>query len=120
MTLISNLRRLYSLDTLDTRFTKSKSSSPIQAEAQPSKWRTPEFYLYYVIFIVVVPQMFKVSYDVSKSTLRVHTVLDDNADERLLKILTPITPNSSLCFHRAGYRDGKLYVQLLSCHNQKC
>jgi hypothetical protein len=66
MKLFHCLRRLYSLDTLDTRFTNSKSSSAVQAEAPPSKWRTLEFYVYYVVFIVAVPQMFKVSYDVSK------------------------------------------------------
>jgi hypothetical protein len=70
MKLFTYLWRLYSLDTLDTRFANSKSSSTIQAEASLSKWRTPEFYIYYVIFIVVVPQMFKVSYDVSKGALR--------------------------------------------------
>jgi hypothetical protein len=34
--------------------------------AQPSKWRTPEFYFYYFIFIITVPYMFWVAYDVSR------------------------------------------------------
>lgn len=34
--------------------------------AQASKWATPEFYLYYVVFIVVVPYMFWIAYDVSR------------------------------------------------------
>jgi len=34
--------------------------------AQPSKWNTLEFYVYYLVFIIIVPLMFKVVYDVSK------------------------------------------------------
>ncbi|KAH8596665.1 glycerol:H+ symporter-like protein [Bisporella sp. PMI_857] len=34
--------------------------------AQPSKWNTPEFYLYYLVFLTVVPLMFWVVYDVSR------------------------------------------------------
>ncbi|KAG9246519.1 glycerol:H+ symporter-like protein [Calycina marina] len=34
--------------------------------AQPSKWNTPEFYIYYLVFIVIVPLMFWVTYDVSR------------------------------------------------------
>jgi protein-cysteine N-palmitoyltransferase HHAT len=34
--------------------------------AQPSKWGTPEFYFYYLVFITVVPYMFWVAYDVSR------------------------------------------------------
>ncbi|KUJ24606.1 glycerol:H+ symporter-like protein [Mollisia scopiformis] len=34
--------------------------------AQPSKWKTPEFYFYYVVFIITVPYMFWVAYDVSR------------------------------------------------------
>ena len=34
--------------------------------AQPSKWKTPEFYFYYFIFIITVPYMFWVAYDVSR------------------------------------------------------
>lgn len=34
--------------------------------AQPSRWKTPEFYFYYLVFIVVVPYMFYIAYDVSR------------------------------------------------------
>ena len=34
--------------------------------AQPSRWNTPEFYFYYLVFIVVVPYMFYITYDVSR------------------------------------------------------
>ncbi|OAA54335.1 glycerol/H+ symporter [Niveomyces insectorum RCEF 264] len=59
--------------------TRSKSRSPagqsavgrpsaadISKRAEPSKWRTPEFFFYYAIFIVTVPYMFWVAYDVSR------------------------------------------------------
>ncbi|KAM0485187.1 hypothetical protein ACHAPX_001168 [Trichoderma viride] len=79
------LRKVYDLDTLDTRFTNSSSTpyqtvidargDPIEqkeaeikarSSAPPSKWRTPEFFLYYLVVIVVVPYMFWIAYDVSK------------------------------------------------------
>ncbi|KAE8450609.1 hypothetical protein EG329_005953 [Mollisiaceae sp. DMI_Dod_QoI] len=34
--------------------------------AQPSRWKTPEFYFYYFVFIITVPYMFWVAYDVSR------------------------------------------------------
>lgn len=94
MGLISWIRRVYSLDTLDTRFAvsattplkaagngspaatnsaqsaKGEASGPGKNGASPSKWNTPEFYVYYVIFLVAVPMMFRTVYDVSKGMLR--------------------------------------------------
>lgn len=81
MTVFNYVGRLYSLDTLDTRFTKSAQSSPLNNNARsisadagvdpPTKslWRTPEFYFYYVCFVVAVPLMFKAAHDVSKRIL---------------------------------------------------
>ena len=34
--------------------------------AQPSKWRTTEFYFYYFVFLTIVPYMFWIAYDVSR------------------------------------------------------
>jgi protein-cysteine N-palmitoyltransferase HHAT len=95
MTWLSYLRQVYSLETLDTRFVVSSTTPPrdvlelrsdagrgssadlkqddprkaqIKARAQPSKWNTPEYYFYYLVFIVMVPQMFKAVIDVSKCT----------------------------------------------------
>lgn len=81
------LKKVYTLDTLDTRFTSPSSvpyktviearSDPvaqreaadkIQSRAQPSKWNTPEFYLYYLVFLFAVPYMFWIAYDVSRRT----------------------------------------------------
>ncbi|RCI07976.1 hypothetical protein L249_7819, partial [Ophiocordyceps polyrhachis-furcata BCC 54312] len=79
------LRDVYDLDTLDTRFTSS-SASPYQsvidaredpavsretaekarALAQPSRWRTPEFAFYWLVFAFAVPYMFWTAYDVSR------------------------------------------------------
>ncbi|RKF81415.1 Glycerol uptake protein 1 [Golovinomyces cichoracearum] len=95
MSLFSYVRSLFQLDTLDTRFTSSSSipyktvidarknaSGPEKDHsilglgvktdysgrpiAQPSKWNTPEFYFYYVVFVAIVPCMFWVAYDVSR------------------------------------------------------
>ena len=72
------IQQLYSLDTLDTRFTatattaksgseKDARGAAIAKSASPSKWHTPEFFLYYFIHLTVVPMMFKVAMDVSRS-----------------------------------------------------
>lgn len=95
MSLFSYLRRLYSLDTLDTRFTVSstapigktssehgvevdkpaQSASVEQAKkqyqdlpigAQPSKWATPEYLFYALVVAVMLPWMFAVAINVSK------------------------------------------------------
>jgi protein-cysteine N-palmitoyltransferase HHAT len=99
MDILHYFGKLYSLNTLDTRFTVSSTTPPrdttaesaapaernakeidrnlgrensrsvqLKVQAQPSKWNTWEFYIYYVIFIVTVPQMFKAVVDVSRRT----------------------------------------------------
>ena len=85
------LRQLYSLDTLDTRFTTSvrtplkaangdpaqpvkpeaeKLTTTLPAGASPSRWRTTEYYVYAVVFIVALPLMFKAVVDVSDCKYR--------------------------------------------------
>lgn len=82
--LFSFFRQLYSLNTLDTRFTtpattplktaadtrpassKDVRASAIASGAPPSKWKTPEFFVYYLVFITLVPLMFKTVVDVSQ------------------------------------------------------
>ena len=89
MYVIRYIRQLYSLDTLDTRFTTSartpltkttsesaSTSAPPQEKVnavaefgtRPSKWNTTEFYFYYLVFIVAIPQMFKAVIDISQRT----------------------------------------------------
>jgi hypothetical protein len=81
---LSFLRDVYDLDTLDTRFTNSSSTpyntviesrgdaaaskeraSRFSGKAEPSRWRTPEFFFYYLVFIICVPLMFWTAYTAS-------------------------------------------------------
>ena len=88
MNLLQFAGRLYSLDTLDTRFSTSAKTPPSRIDpapatpedsrwgrngqqeiaqgAKPPKWRTPEFAVYGLIILVAVPLMFKSVYDVSQ------------------------------------------------------
>lgn len=77
-----SLRGIYSLDTLDTRFTtpatvpystvhddgngKKEVLNRHSDRAKPSKWKTPEFIFYYLFLSVVVPYMFWIAYSVSR------------------------------------------------------
>lgn len=84
-----DLTRLFSLETLDTRFIIPATAPPREAleaaaldpanplpvqddrkastdHVQPSKWNTSEFYFYYLVILVCVPLMFKAVIDVSK------------------------------------------------------
>ena len=101
MDLLQQIRKLYSLETLDTRFTASKSSSSKDlgpgrqvarspdgalagnittrneartSGASVSLWATTEFYVYYVVFLLAIPLMFKVANEVSnrKSNVKEH------------------------------------------------
>jgi hypothetical protein len=85
---LSLFQSIYDLDTLDTRFTSSATvpyqtvidarSDPAASreplgknpsiQTSPPKWRTPEFYFYYVVFVLAVPLMFWIPYRVSGRT----------------------------------------------------
>jgi protein-cysteine N-palmitoyltransferase HHAT len=58
------IKSLFNVETLDTRFA-SKTGEPLP-NAQPSKWNTPEYYVYYVAFLTIPILMFKSVYDVSQ------------------------------------------------------
>ncbi|KAF2835772.1 glycerol uptake protein 1 [Patellaria atrata CBS 101060] len=89
------LQRLYSLDTLDTRFTISTktptkpaavelqvdparhSSDELRerdatrkstANTQSSRWNTPEFYFYFFVILIIIPLMFKAVIEVSQES----------------------------------------------------
>lgn len=98
MRLLSTIRDILSLDTLDSRFTvgtqrsssapryraapslatssrssersphadESRESKRTREEAGPSRWKTPEFWLYYLVFALAIPAMFKCAYDLSQ------------------------------------------------------
>ncbi|KAF2176358.1 glycerol:H+ symporter-like protein [Zopfia rhizophila CBS 207.26] len=91
---LQNLRQLFSLETLDTRFVVPATAPPKEAleelqldpakpspvqnrqvqgnsvseNPQPSRWNTPEFYFYYLVIVTAVPFMIKSVYDVSKDS----------------------------------------------------
>ncbi|KAJ4359411.1 glycerol transporter [Ascochyta clinopodiicola] len=90
---LSFLRQLYSLDTLDTRFVVPATAPPKEAlqeaevdpanplpvphgrdkkvgleYAQQPRWRTPEFYFYYVVISASVFFMFKLVIDCSQES----------------------------------------------------
>lgn len=84
MSFFKSLKRLYALETLDTRFTSSTKTPPadparaqplpdgidkqtgLPPGARPSLWNTSEFYLYYLVIGAAVPLMFNSVYQVSK------------------------------------------------------
>lgn len=85
MSPLSFLRSVYTLDTLDTRFTTASSTpyktvidsrgeedvrdaqkEKIASRAPPSKWNTPEFYLYMAVVFICVPLIFWIPYTVSR------------------------------------------------------
>lgn len=129
MSLLRYAERLYSLDTLDARFTTSSKTPPSPADpARPSlndagykrgraggeeidegasspRWRSPEFMYHGLVFVVIVPLMFKTVYDVSKCK-------QPNIFHVLHRRLTPYTqlhtqsiPNLHIFYHQVGYQD---------------
>ncbi|KAJ5650583.1 Glycerol uptake protein 1 [Penicillium longicatenatum] len=121
--LFSWLRRIYSLDTLDTRFTStainpadtrpaSAKDARAHATAQNARaplWRTPEFFIYYLFFIVLVPLMFKTVVDASKESHPIYPTYSD--------LLSPgwipgrLVDNSDAQY--ASFRDNIPYLVLL-------
>jgi len=99
MGLLQYLSKLYQPETLDTRFVISANAPPREAvaelesgdaasssgytatttkvpNAQPSLWRTPEFFFYYIAFIIIVPLMFKSPMGLSQR--RISTIPTDS------------------------------------------
>ena len=131
MTWLWQLRSLYSLDVLDTRFTNSSSIPPksdeyeqridparrastsaldkqgnnVEGATKKSLWHTQEFYIYYVIFLIAIPLMFKAAIDVSKGSLwkpsLKYCVLT------LMKKRIPAIRNMRRYSHRDGFLDEK-------------
>ena len=126
--LLSWLRRIYSLDTLDTRFTSTATTPGVTAadtrppaakdarakaiaQGRPAPlWRTPEFFIYYLFFITLVPLMFKTVVDASKGRFPAaqatrcfraagHILIAGLAIKQTHILSIPHTPTF---FHRAG------------------
>jgi hypothetical protein len=127
-------RRLYSLDTLDTRLTTSSSTpltvvsceSPEKATsgkgvetqpaslppgASPSKWQTLEFYAYYAIFLLAVPQMFRSVMNVS-SRGSSHGSNLACASSKILQLHIQTTPNTKTFSPPVGFPVAKLCVKI--------
>ena len=93
MSFLQHAGRLFSVETLDTRFTTSSKTPPSRIDptrpspvgtsvknsgqgrngardialgASPPRWKSPEFIYHGLVFLVVVPLMFKTVYEVSK------------------------------------------------------
>ncbi|CAI5757218.1 unnamed protein product [Candida verbasci] len=62
-----NILEFFSLDTLDTRLTNNNNKNQLKSSSTP-RWNTIEFKFYYLIFIIVVPLMFKTAMDASNET----------------------------------------------------
>ncbi|KAI3402974.2 GUP1 [Candida oxycetoniae] len=72
MNFLHDLGRFFSLETLDSRLkpscNNSKRQQIIKEASKPSKWSTLEFKIYYGVFIVAVPLMFKAGMSASNET----------------------------------------------------
>ncbi|RYP61440.1 hypothetical protein DL771_010140 [Monosporascus sp. 5C6A] len=94
MGVLSFLRKIYNLDTLDTRFTNSTSvpyktvidsrDDATASKERASRWNssstwprpsTPEVYLYILLISAATPYMFWGAYDASRSLLVFHPLL---------------------------------------------
>lgn len=69
--IFKDLLSLLSVETLDTRLeppNDEKKAQQAKSKAGPARWKTPEFYVYAVIFAIAVPLMFKAAIDSSSSS----------------------------------------------------
>lgn len=129
MSLLRYAGRLYSLDTLDSRFSSSTKTSLSPSDpATPSlndagyrkgragddridkgaslpRWKSPEFMYHGLVFVVIVPLMFKTVYDVSKRK-------PPNTLYVLRRRLTPYSqlhtqsiPNLQNFYRQVGFQD---------------
>jgi hypothetical protein len=146
MSLLYWARKLYSLDTLDTRFTHSANppravtESQSQSQSQPqlnqiglsattgqdgrptdsvsqSRWKTPEFFFYYLAFIIVVPLMFKTVIDVSQGQYSKYQLHFSSFDFSVLSALSVEShPTYSSYSHllSPGWIPGRKVVSLVS------
>ncbi|KAK4693667.1 hypothetical protein P7C71_g3778, partial [Lecanoromycetidae sp. Uapishka_2] len=113
MNLLQYAGKLYSLDTLDKRFTASSRALPsridpvrsspeessykrgkargndVASEASPPRWKTPEFIYHGLVFLIAVPLMFKTVIDVSKSKVLIILYINYNIATQLKKEYVP-------------------------------
>ena len=124
MTLLQYVGKLYSVETLDTRFTPSpRTPSSLIDPARPSprevkssgdgsqkqlnggsppKWKTKEFAVHGLVFLVAVPLMFFTVYQVSQRKSIVGTDLTSLADS-VLQLGILAFPYLNLCYPPDGF-----------------
>lgn len=129
MSLLRYAGRLYSLDTLDSRFTTSTKTPPsptdpptpslndtgfrkrgtggerIDEGASSPRWRSPEFMYHGLMFVVIVPLMFKTVYDVSKRKQPDTLYVLHHRLTLYLQLHAQSIPNSQNFYHQGGYQD---------------
>ncbi|KAF3936778.1 hypothetical protein ABW19_dt0203034 [Dactylella cylindrospora] len=54
-------------DTTSKRDDRAGDSTGKSKRTSPPRWQTVEYFIYYAVFIIVVPMMFKAAYDISKA-----------------------------------------------------
>ncbi|KAK7750097.1 glycerol transporter [Diatrype stigma] len=100
---LSYFRKIYNIDTLDTRFTtpstvpyktviESRDDSAAASRERaakwnvrtppPSRWKTPEFYLWYLIFFPAFPAMYWVIYTASRADINTSSPRDGSRAAR--------------------------------------
>jgi hypothetical protein len=141
-------RQLYSLDTLDTRFIVPATTPPKEAlkeaeldpagplpvenekskgktvqGASPSRWNTPEFYVYYVSISASIFMMFKLVLQSSKgphAAMKVSNTFTDSL-RNTPYILSVLTSTVRWLDTRAQSRklpDLRIRIDMLTCSGQ--
>ena len=132
MSALQSVGKLYSLDTLDTRFTTSSKSPPSHSDpvkaspnearssstkkktspdaliegASPSRWKTPEFLYHGLVFLFAVPLMFWTVYDVSKREWLALKVILQDEYQWVIDQVQPLirdTKNIRIFYHQDGF-----------------
>ncbi|KAK9249500.1 MBOAT, membrane-bound O-acyltransferase family-domain-containing protein [Lipomyces tetrasporus] len=81
--MMTNPLYLFSLDVLDTRLIPESQEKLNQNKknATQSRWWTPEFFVYYVVFITVVPQMFLAAMSASNEKSVNYHLFEDRLEQ---------------------------------------
>lgn len=132
MSWLYDLKKLYSLDTLDARFVPPQPVNELKIDsakasseefrrrqngekvpslpngAQPSRWKSSEFFYHYLIFIICVPLMVYTPYSISKGAWDVS--LSATPLLILSKLRIHAIQNLTLFFHLDGFGVAKSYV----------
>lgn len=101
------LKNLFHVETLDTRFA-SKTGEP-HPRSRSSRWNTPEYYCYYLVFLTIPILMFKSVYDVSQPDHPNYSRFEPLLDEGWI----PGRKVDNSDAQYAGFRDNVPYMVLV-------